>query len=148
MSTPVVPVAQPYPMAYVSLGLARLDLLNATLRVMLTGAAYVPADTDEFVAVPAQFETYGPGYVTGGPELVNRDWALDTTTGRAVLSADPVTFTDAGFLARFAVVYADTGDPTTSPLISRLDFGVAINPAGDDLQLAFAQGVIRVGPVT
>lgn len=126
------------------------DLLTADVRLMLTTSAYTPADADEWATTPANAEASGAGYTAGGIALPNRTVDNVTAGGvtRAVLGCDPITFTDAGFTARWAVVYLNTGDPATSPLLSYIDLAADVSPAGEDLTLTFTDGVFRAAPAT
>lgn len=145
MSTPT---ALAYPLALRHLGRGRVDLLTADLRLMLCTSGYVPADTDEYLPVPAAWETAGTGYPAGGLALPNRSFDYDTALRRAVLTCDPVVFPAAGFVARWGVVYAAGGDFAARPLLARIDFGADVDPGGQDFTVTFADGVIRLGPVS
>lgn len=149
MSAPAALTATTYRLAYRHLGRGRAgDLLTADTRLALVTAAYTPADTDEWWSTLQAAETTGAGYAAGGLDLPNSTFDTDPATGRAVLGCDPLVLTDAGFTARWAVLFVNTGDPATSPLLSFVDLGTDISPDGADLQLAFPSGVLRLGPVT
>jgi hypothetical protein len=139
--------ATAYPLAYRHLGRGRVDLLTADIRVGLTNAQYVPAAGDEWWGpVSAGFEIAGAGYVAGGQPIAHRSFDYDPVVGAAVLVCDPVVFPDAFFTCRRAVVYAAAATPGSSPLLSWVDFGALIAPAGQSLTVTFTAGVLSVGP--
>lgn len=148
MTAPAPLVAVPYPGSFEHFSRGRVgDLLDADVRLLLATAAYPLAATDQYLDTVQGFEAAGAGYPAGGIALANRTITLDPATGRAALMCDPVVFAAASFIARHAVVYVATGDPTTSPLLSHADFGVDLDPAGGAFTAAFPSGVIRLGPV-
>ena len=134
-----------YPQAYVHLGRGRYgDLLTTDLRVLLATSAYTPADTHTWlVDVNSNEVRDAPGYTPGGTPVTGRTYTLETT-GRGALGCFPVTWPEAGFTCRWAIVYAATADMTTSPLISRIDFEADVTPQGLDLTLTFA-ALLRIG---
>lgn len=141
--------AAPYRLSHRHNARGRLgDLLTADLRLMLVGAGYTPAATDEWAATPAAAEAVGAGYTAGGMALAGRAVEAESPNGRTVLRCDAPLFADTGVQARWAVIYRNTGDLATSPLISYVDFGELKDPAGADLEITFTDGVYRIGPTT
>lgn len=139
--------AQPYRLAYRHAARGRLgDLLTVDLRLMLTGTGYTPAATDEWLATPAAAEVSGAGYTAGGNPLVGRS-VEDEDPGRTVLRCEPPVFANTGITCRWGVLYRATGDPATSPLLSYVDFGAVIDPAGANLEITFTAGAFRLGQV-
>lgn len=135
-----------YRLAGRHLGRGRIgDLLAADLRVMLAGAAYTPADADEWLSAVTAYESAGPGYPPGGAPLQGRSFDYEAAAASNVLRCDPLLFPAAGFVCRYAVLYVATGDPAGSPLLSRVDFGVDIGGAGDDLPIPFPDGILHLG---
>lgn len=134
-----------YPAVYEHLLRGRFgDLTLANLRLMLATDAYNPDPGDTWVSSVRDYEVTGPGYSSRGPALTGV--AVDTSGGTgALLTCDDVVFTDAGFTARWAVVYGATFDPSTSPLIACVDLD-GVEPDGQDLTVTFDQGVLLVGP--
>ena len=99
----------------------QLDLATADLWVMLT-YGYVPAiDAHEYVSAANLFETIGDGYTR--VKLTNVSLSRDTVNNRMVLTADDITWSLANFQADGAILFVNTNDDTTSPLITFLDFG-------------------------
>lgn len=150
MTAPTGLTAAVYPLAYRHMGRGRLgDLLTADVRIMLVTSGYTPTDTDEFVTTPGIAEARGASYYQGGMQLQNRGFDLNTTTGKAVLTADPILFAAAGWTARYAVVYVNNlAGYQAAPLISRIDLGTDVSPAGDDYTLTFSGGVLAIGAGT
>lgn len=142
--------ATAYRLGYRHLGRGRIgDLQTAALRLMLTTNAYTPAAAvDEWALTPAAAEAAGTGYTPGGAVLTGVTFDDDPGTGRSVLRCDPVLFADAGFIARWAVLYVLGGDYPSSPLLSFVDLGADVSPAGEDLLLSFPAGLLRIGPTT
>jgi hypothetical protein len=136
--------ATPYGRMLGHLGDNTLNLTSANLMAMLTTSTYVPdVDTHEFLSDVTN-EITGTGYAGGGLGLSNITWTYDAGNHRWVLGADPLLWTGATFTARYMVIYADTGNPTTSPLVGYVDYGVDKSPAAEDFQQSFSNGVLRL----
>jgi hypothetical protein len=120
---------------------------NATtdIRVMLVDASYVPdIDTHAFIS-DVTGEVVGTAYVAGGELLLTRAVTIDTVNDWAKYDGDDVTWVASTIVARGAVVYKDTGVPTTSPLISYLDFvSDKSSTAGDFVVKWHVDGVFRI----
>lgn len=140
-------VATAYPQTWVHLGRGRYgDLLTADLRLALVSSSYTAADGHAWWADAQDFETAGPGYTPGGQQVTGRSLDYDPAAGRAPLGCYTVTWADAAFIARTAIAYVTTDDPATSPLLARIDLGVEVNPGGQDFNLTFSAGLLRIGP--
>lgn len=139
--------ARIYPAAYLHLGLARVQLLTADLKVTLLDSSYTPGD-DHTWAADLTGEVAGGSYPFGGVPVTGRDYALAGDTGTAVLTCDPVAVDDPAFTYRYAVLYADTGDPAASPLLASFDTGADTDATlSPPLTLTFTAGLIRLGPI-
>ncbi len=143
-----MPTAQWYAAAHQHLGLARVNLLTAALRLYLAGPAYTPDLAAHTWASDLSGEVAGGSYPYGGVTIGGRDLAdAGDGTGAAVLTCTPVVVDDPQFLVRYGALYADTGDPGTSPLLTLFDLGSAIDAAASPpLVLTFSAGLIRLGP--
>lgn len=109
-----------YNIAKEKLSEAELDLSTANLWLMLT-FGYVPnVDGDSYVAVADSYEVTGDGY--SRVKLANVTLTRDTVNNRMVLRADDITWNQANFQADGAVIFVDTGNDSTSMLITFLDF--------------------------
>lgn len=140
--------ARPYVLVFRHLIRARIDVLTDDLWCMLTTAAYTPAAADEWVSTPAAAEVVGSGYQAGGVQLTGVSADTDLDTGITAVTCDPPMWPEPAFTtARRAVFYADSGDPATSPLLSHVDFGAAVDTAGAPLTLTVsAAGFFQLFP--
>lgn len=122
-----------------------IDLLNDTIKVLLVDSTYVPNISTHENVDDVLNEIIGTGYTIGGKELLNRTITVDTVNNRIVFDADDVSWPSASFIASGAIVYKDTGDVSTSKLITYLDlFGdnVVVN---NTFTVSFdITGVIRI----
>lgn len=99
-----------------------LDRLLAlgTPKVMLINQSYVPnQDTDQYVNAVSANQASGTGYVAGGLTLNNVVTAYTAATNVANLDADDISGISVSCV--WAVVYVDTGNPATSPVLSYTD---------------------------
>ena len=104
-----------------------LNWTNDTIKVMLCSSSYVPnQDTHQFIS-DITGEISGTGYTAGGETLTNKTITYDSETNQTVLDADDVTWSNATLTARYAVIYKDTGVPTTSLLLGYIDFGTDVS---------------------
>ena len=102
-----------------------IDFVNDTIKVaLLTSSHTTDIDTQEFFSDVNSNEASASGYTTGGQALSGKSSTVDNTNDDSTLDGDNVTWTVTGGLtARYVAVYKDTGDPTTSPLITIFDLG-------------------------
>lgn len=109
-----------------------IDLANDTLKVALLDNGHTPdIDNHEFFDdVSGDELTTAGGYTAGGATVSGKSVTKNTSTDKGIFDcADPTWTADGtGFTARYAVLYKDTGDPSTSPLIAYWDFGGDQNP--------------------
>ena len=137
--------ATPYGQSFKGLGLGRFDFTTHTFKIMLTTASYLPNfDTDEFKSAVTNELSSGNGYTTGGQALTGLTWTYDATNDWCLLTCTAPVWNNASFSARRAVIYRDTGDAATSPLLSYVDFGANATPAGTPFTITFSNGVYRV----
>jgi len=128
---------------------AGINLGTDTIKVALLDSNYVPnIDTDEFFSgISADELGTANGYTAGGSTLAGKATTVDTVNDRAVFDANDVSWTLTGPITfRYAVMYKDTGNPATSPVIMVEDFGAGgvTAPAGT-LTLQFnANGIIHL----
>ena len=111
-----------------------IDYLSDTIKVALfIGglSAVLNRDTNQFYSdlVPASWEIPGTTpYTQGGKALASKTLTYsagvlsfkDATT--CAWAAGTVAGSAAGTLAKYAIIYKDTGDATTSPLMGYVDF--------------------------
>lgn len=85
------------------------DLLDDTLKVMLTTSGYTPAqDTDDYKNDVTN-EVSGTGYSAGGATLGSKTLTYTALTNKTVLDAADVQWPSSTITARTAVIYNATG---------------------------------------
>lgn len=105
-----------------------------TIRAALLGSGYTIAkDTHEFFSDVSANEVSGTGYTAGGEALASKNIAYDATSDEVRLSAADTVWdaTGGSLAANFAVVYKDTGTPSTSPLLGVVDFEGEVSATND-----------------
>ncbi len=138
--------AVPFGQSFKNLGLGKFDFSSDTLKCLLTTSDYQPggsAINHEFVSQVTN-EVSGSNYTAGGVTLTGLTWLRDATNNWVVLSCNPPQWSSATFTARRGVIYKDTGDPATSPLLSYVDFGANANPQASNFTITFTNGVYRL----
>lgn len=122
-----------------------IDLDTDTIKVALVTSSYTPdIDAHEFFDDITN-EVSGSGYSAGGMALSNKSVSIDDTDDEGVFDADDPVWTSATITARGAILYKDTGDPSTSPLIGYLDFGSdKTSTAGDFLLIVDSEGILNL----
>lgn len=127
-----------------------IDLLTDTIKIMLVTNVYAPNKDDQFIDAggasdPVDARVAGTTDQTLGSKAI----AKDTTNDHVSFDAADPTFSavPAGATVVGAVVYKDTGTPTTSPLLAYLD--LTDTPTnGGDISIQFATpangGVFRL----
>jgi hypothetical protein len=106
-----------------------------TLKVALVTAAYMASKDGHDFFNDVSGEVSGTGYAAGGQALSGVSLAQDNAADRAGLHASDLTWAVGTFIARGAVLYKDSGNPATSPLIAFMDFGENRSVAGQDFTL-------------
>ena len=122
-----------------------IDLLNDNLKLVLVDTAGYTADldADEFLsAIPLADR------VATSPNLSSKTLSIDTSTNpdQVMFDAADGTFTAvSGDGTEAVVLFKDTGDPATSPLISYYDGAtVQLTPNGNDVNFTIsASGLLR-----
>ena len=132
-------------MANAVYGKAREKFLNADIdwaadnikAVLVDTAAYaVSIDSDEFLSsIPA-----GDRIATSG------NLASKTSTLGVADAADVTFSTVTGDVSEAIVIYKDTGDAATSPLIAYIDTatGLPITPNGGDITISWDSGANKI----
>lgn len=101
----------------------RIDWATDTIKVALCTSSFTPnQDTQDFFDDITN-EVSGTGYTAGGATLGTKSVNYEASTNVVSLRAATSSWSNASFTARYAVVYKDTGSPSTSPLIGYVDFG-------------------------
>lgn len=126
-----------------------LDLLlsGADPYVMLLTSSHANnVDTQDFIDdVSANEVANGNGYTTGGKQVANEATSQDNTDDEGVLDADDLVWTGASFSARYAVLYDNTGTPSTSRIWAIYDLGATKTSDGGSFTLTVnSEGLINV----
>ena len=125
-----------------------IDLDTDTIKVMLiTSAETISESGDDFIDdVSANEVTPGGNYAAGGSALANKT-VSGPTAGVSTFDADDLTWAQHASNptnARQAVIYKDTGTPSTSPVIAFGTLAAAdIDMTAGDLTLQWnASGIL------
>lgn len=102
---------------------ADVDFENDTIKVALLTDANTPSADHDFFSDVSANEVSGTGYTARGATLASETVTQDETNDRDVFGAADVSWASSSIMARYAVVYKDTGMAGTSPLIALIDFG-------------------------
>jgi hypothetical protein len=114
------------------------------LKVALLAATYLPSpDTHAFFSDVLSHELTGGvgGYTSGGEAVTGVSVGVNTADDFAYVDASAVTWTTVVFVCRYAVLYKDTGNPATSPLIGYVDFGADQTPNGVNFSVQWSPTV-------
>lgn len=100
--------------------------LTDNIRCMFCTSVYVPDKDAHAYKGDVVGEVAGfVGYTIGGVVLNNRTMSYNPGTNSTIIDADDIELYDVTLNGvRTLVIYADTGDPATSPLIGFIDLGV------------------------
>jgi len=113
--------------------------------MLLTSSHTTDIDTQEFIDDVSTNEISGTGYTAGGKQLANEATSVDNTDNEAVLDADDLVWTSSSFTARYAVLYDDTGTPSTSRIWAIYDLGADKIADGGSFTLTInSEGLINI----
>ncbi len=88
-------------------------------------------------------EVVGTGYVADGDPLASKTSTQDNTLDRGVMDAADNTWSSSTITARAAIIYQDTGTPSTSELVAYVDFGSDKSSSGTDFTIQWhADGIL------
>lgn len=115
-----------------------INWTSDTIKVALVTSSYTPAqDTDQYWSVPQANEISGTGYTAGGIALSGKSVGTVVSPHEIPLLASNISWTTATFSCSFAVVYKNTGTPSTSPVMGYVDFGGAESVTSGTFALNF-----------
>jgi hypothetical protein len=123
-----------------------IDLDTDDIQVALVTSSYTPnVDShDNFDDVTN--EVSGTGYTAGGADLTTETVSVDNTDDEGVFDADDLTWSSSTITARGAVIYKNTGTPSTSKLICYFDFGEDKVSSSGDFTISWnAEGILNLG---
>jgi hypothetical protein len=108
---------------------------------MLVNGYSVDANHDYVSDVDAS-EVSGTGYIDGGTALAGRSL---TSTSPITFDANNVDWQASSITATGAILYKDTGNPATSPLIAYFPYsGTKISTDGEFLHEWSASGILEI----
>ncbi len=122
-----------------------IDLDTDTIKVALVTASYTPDQDAHDFFNDVTNEVSGTGYTAGGNALDNKAVTADNTDNEGVFDADDETWGSSTITARGAVIYKDTGNAATSPLICYIDFGSDKSSSNGNFTLQWnAEGILNL----
>jgi len=123
-----------------------IDWDTDTIKVALLTSSYTPdQDAHDYFDDVSANEVSGTGYTAGGETLANKTITYTGATNVMKLDADDVTWSSSTITARYAVVYEDTGTPSTSPLLLYVDFGQDFSTSGGNFTITWnASGIATI----
>jgi hypothetical protein len=125
----------------------KIDLANDTIKVMLVGSGYTPdIDAHDFINDVSANESSGTGYTAGGATLAGKTWTQVDASDLWKFDANDTSWTISSSLtARYAVIYKDTGNTATSPLIGYVNLDGTFTLAAGTFTLTWnASGIFTL----
>ena len=118
---------------------------GSTIKAMLCDANYTPdQDAHEFKSSVTN-EVTGTGYTAGGAALTLADPAYDAASNETRLDANDISWANSTITARYAVIYKDTGNAATSPLLAWVDFGQLESSSSGSFTIQWATtGILKI----
>jgi len=125
---------------------ADLDLETSAKVALLTDDYTPDIDAHQFWTDVSGSEVTGSGYTAGGADLANASATVDNTNDLAYVDADDSSWTSATMTdLRYAVIYRNTGDAATSPLVGYVNFGSNKSLTDGTFTLNFSTaGVVKI----
>lgn len=122
-----------------------IDFEADTIKCMLCTNSYTPdQDTHDYKADITN-EVSGTGYTAGGATLGTKAASYTAGTNVAKFDAADVSWSSSTITARYAVLYVDTGSPSTSALIGYVDFGQDISTSNGTFQVIWdSDGIFTI----
>lgn len=124
------------------------DNSTTTVKIALVTSSFTPAvDTQDFWDDVSTNEVSGTNYTAGGNACGNKAITGPSSGVITVDADDPATWSQdaSGFSnARYAILYKDTGTPSTSPLIAYYDMTSDQGNTTGDLTLSFNTTIFTV----
>lgn len=120
-------------------GKGGVNFKDDTIKVALFEDSYSPDIKEDSVFDDiSSEESSGSGYDSGGLTVSNISVSKDNDNDRGVVDGDDVAFEGISVSFRYAVMYKDTGDATTSTLIGYADYGSSTTLDDDNLTVSFS----------
>lgn len=123
-----------------------INWMGDTIRCALLASTYsMDLEAHEFFDDVSAHETSATGYTAGGQALLNKQADYSIGDYWVTLDADDPLWVTMTGSAAYAVVYCDTGTPSTSRLLTCHDFGGNQNAYGVDFSVFFnADGIMQL----
>ena len=127
-----------------------IDLEANTIRLMLLTSSHTPNDdTDVFISQVNSNEISTTGNYTAGLSggaVLAVTCTTDDATNDGIFDATDVVFTSATITCQYAVIYKDTGNASTSPIVCTIDFLSNQSTTGGTFTIVFSStGIINLG---
>ena len=119
----------------------QLDWLTADIKVILVDAGAGGAYTPNFTSHQYLSDVSAGARIATSGSLTSK-----TATGGAADAADVTFSAVTGVSCEALILYKDTGDPNTSPLIAYIDSGTGlpITPNGGDVVVTWDNGLNKI----
>jgi hypothetical protein len=122
------------------------DLITDTIKVALLTSSHVTnVDVQEFFDDVNANEVAGTGYAAGGIALGSKVITQDDANDKGVFDAADISWPTSTITARYYVLYKDTGDVSTSPIIGIFDFGSTQSSTSNDFAIQWSvNGILEL----
>lgn len=121
-----------------------IDFEADSIKVMLCTSGYTPSKISQYKS-GVTHEVAGTGYTERGQSLSSKTVTYNSDTNTVTFDAADVSWANSSITARYAVIYDDTGQDITSPLIAYIDFGQDItSSAGSFIITWSSSGIFSV----
>lgn len=135
----------PYFNFYNAIAYSDVKIFTGAYHVMLVSSAYTVNQTsDADTSNVNSYEIAGTGYTAGGKACTGMVGAPDPANVKLVVTVDPLTWTGLVATFRYAVIYKPSVDGDENILVGYVDFGTNQTYNGEDFQLTFPNGIVRL----
>lgn len=129
-------------------GTAVIDWDTDTMKVALLLNHTFQQDTHDFFNDVSAQQITGTGYTAGGATLGSKTATYDTASDQVRLDAGDTTWGSSTLTADGAVVWKDTGTPSTSPVMVGIDFEGDVSTTNGTFQITWDSTGIAVRDLT
>lgn len=113
-----------------------INLATATVKIMALNAYTILPGTQNFINQVSSAQITATGYTAGGQALANKAVTRDNATNRTWFDSDNPKWTITGTMAaQVFVLYVDTGNAATSPILATIDKGSPQSRTDADYEL-------------
>lgn len=123
-----------------------IDLLDDTIKCLLTTSTYSPNLDAHDYHNDVTNEVTGTGYTAGGATLGSKTFSYSAGSNTYTFDAADTSWTTSTITARFAVIYDDTpGTSATKPLIAYQNFTSDQSSSGGTFLISWnASGIFTI----